>query len=111
MLEPFVLFDIMRGHWRATWREFVDRTCSTRSPLETARLVDYGPLSIDRGMAKLCNLWCIDKPEGLAYRVEDRGGEVVFLAKYVRHDKIDGCYLPEVSGKPAVWNWRPEGVA
>lgn len=41
-------------------------------------------------------------------RVEHKG-EVDFLAKYVRPDKIDGLYLPEISGKEAIWNWRPNG--
>lgn len=45
--------------------------------------------------------------EGAVYRVERRG-EVDFLAKWVRPDKQDGCYLPEVSGGEAVWNWRPD---
>jgi hypothetical protein len=33
---------------------------------------------------------------------------VDFLAKYVRPDKVDGSLLPENTGQPAVWNWRPE---
>jgi hypothetical protein len=32
---------------------------------------------------------------------------VDFLAKWVRPDKVDGMYLPEISGKEPVWNWRP----
>ena len=47
-----------------------------------------------------------DEPEGVVYRVE-RKGDVDFLAKWVRPDKVDGKYLPEMSGEPAVWNWRP----
>ena len=26
----------------------------------------------------------------------------------VKPNKIDGAFLPSVSGKPEVWNWRPE---
>lgn len=44
--------------------------------------------------------------EGAVWRVE-RDGEVDFLAKYLRPDKVDGCYLPEMSGKEPIWNWRP----
>ncbi|KKL70160.1 hypothetical protein LCGC14_2107750, partial [marine sediment metagenome] len=33
---------------------------------------------------------------------------VLFLAKWVRPDKEDGIYLPEISGGEAVWNWRPD---
>src|SRR2546430_2229847 len=37
----------------------------------------------------------------------ERKGVVDFLGKFVRPGKADGCYLPEISGKDAVWNWRP----
>ncbi len=51
----------------------------------------------------------LDPVEGAVWRVErnalvnpGRSGErcpvVDFLAKYVRPDKIDGCYLPELNG-------------
>lgn len=49
----------------------------------------------------------IDPIEGTVWRVERRG-EFDFLVKYVRPEKKDGCYLPEASGLPAVWNWRPQ---
>jgi hypothetical protein len=38
----------------------------------------------------------------------ERKSEVDFLAKWVRSDKVDGMYLPEISGKEPVWNWRPD---
>jgi hypothetical protein len=58
-----------------------------------------------------------DPVEGAVWRVErneltnpgqnsDRRWIVDFLVKYVRHDKQDGIYLPEISGKKSVWNWR-----
>lgn len=61
----------------------------------------------------------LDPVEGVIWRVErdelvepgvsgHRKWRVDFLAKYVRPDKVDGIYLPEISGVPAVWNWRPE---
>jgi len=48
----------------------------------------------------------LDPVEGAVWRVERRGA-VDFLAKFVRPEKLDGCYLPEVSGAAAIWNWRP----
>ncbi len=42
--------------------------------------------------------------EGVVYRLE-RKGKVGFLVRYVRPDKRDGIYLPELSGQAAVWNW------
>lgn len=47
-----------------------------------------------------------DVVEGAVWRLE-RAGQVVGRAKYVRPDKVDGHLLPENSGAPAVWNWRP----
>jgi len=47
-----------------------------------------------------------DQTEGVVYRVE-RKGKVDFLAKWVRHDKVDGKYVPENNGGETVWNWRP----
>src|SRR2546430_1897585 len=55
--------------------------------------------------------------EGAVWRVErnelanpgnngERRRKVDFLVKYVRHDKEDGIYLPEISGRKPVWNWR-----
>lgn len=103
--EPFAAFDIMTGDSRLPFSAFVDR-------------VDYrfcrpkmlhvgGPLSVDAAMGihSRRHSGC-DEPEGVVYRVE-RSGNVDFLAKWVRPDKVDGKYLPEISGKPPVWNWRP----
>jgi len=33
------------------------------------------------------------------------------MAKRFRSDKMDGRYLPEVSGQLEVWNWRPKVLA
>ena len=48
-----------------------------------------------------------DRVEGAVWRIE-RKGEVDFLCKFVRPDKKDGCYLPELSNAEPVWNWRPD---
>jgi RNA ligase len=47
-----------------------------------------------------------DSVEGAVWRLE-RDGQVVVRAKYVRAEKVDGHLLPENSGEPAIWNWRP----
>lgn len=106
LLEPFVAFDIMRGITRVPWGEFVERVCSMKTPFNSASLVDYGPLSVEAAMAKVCNPWAKDPIEGVVYRVE-RKGVVDFLAKFVRSDKVDGCYLPQITGGDPVWNWKP----
>jgi hypothetical protein len=111
--EPFVVFDIMVGSVRTPYSTFAERVIPH---FVVPRLISAGnyPLSIEDTMRHLIaypkHHGAIDPIEGAVWRVE-RNGVVDFLAKYVRPDKVDGCYLPEVSGKPAVWNWRPEKVA
>jgi len=103
--EPFVPFDIMRGSDRATFEE-----CHYRlhySYFVMPRALGAGPMSIEAAMTKLGEdgfHGAIDPVEGAIWRVE-RKGKVDFLVKYVRHDKVDGKYLPENNGtgKP-VWN-------
>ena len=109
-LEPFVAFDLndltTGARKRATYNEMIDRLdgCLTTAP--TIHIGD--PLSIESAMRMVdCRLYGeIDRPEGAVWRVE-RKGKVDFLAKYVRSDKQDGMYLPEVSGMDTVWHWRP----
>jgi hypothetical protein len=69
---------------------------------------DGGPLSVETAMSLHGNgdHGCLDEPEGAVWRIE-RKGEFDFIAKWVRSDKIDGKYLPEISKGEPVWNWRP----
>lgn len=105
---PFAPFDIMRNrHERALYEELVDRVAE-RLPLP--QLVSKGPpLSIEAALARLDAdaHGAKEEIEGAIWRVE-RDGEVDFVAKYVRHSKIDGKYLPEISGKPSIWLWHPD---
>lgn len=106
--EPFVAFDIMQGTARLPYESFSRRVCGK---FVIPRLLSYGSRSMTIADAlelleDRSHHGAIDDIEGVVYRVE-RCGEVDFLAKYVRQDKVDGRYLPEISGHPAVWNWRP----
>jgi hypothetical protein len=109
--EPFVAFDLMTGekrHLRDRFEAAANAGTFSMAPL----LHRGGPLSIDDAMWMMDfgGKYGADQAEGVVYRVEsDRKGHryVDFLAKYVRPGKIDGCYLPEMSGGEPVWNWRP----
>lgn len=105
---PFRPFDIMRDAYRVPFDEFRARTFG-RLAIATVLCDEPGPVPLDAALACLGKhgfSGAIDPAEGVVYRVERRG-EVDFLAKYVRAHKVDGWLLPEVSGEPAVWNWRP----
>lgn len=104
--DPFAAFDIMRDEFRMPFAQFMERV---EGVFDTPTLLHIGsPMSVEAAMGLHAekHRGC-DEPEGVVYRVE-RKGEVDFLAKWVRPDKIDGKYLPEVSGQSAVWNWRPD---
>lgn len=106
--SPFVAFDLMDGNRRERFEVFRARVggAGFAFPL-TAQ--PSGPISVEDAYAIFVEAnYCkaIDPIEGVIYRVE-RDGEVDFLAKWVRPDKVDGCYLPKVTKAEPVWNWRP----
>lgn len=106
--EPFVAFDIMREDARANYAS-VQRQLLPGGFVLPA-LLHIGPCTIERAMGIIAGdgfHGALEAVEGVVWRVE-RNGEVDFLAKYVRPDKQDGCYLPQkgTSGGE-IWNWRP----
>lgn len=105
--EPFVAFDLMRGGERLPFEAFMDRIGQS-SAFATPPFIGVGPLSIEEATGDLgCGSYgALEPVEGAVWRVE-RKGKVDFLAKYVRPDKVDGCYLDSVTGKDPVWNWSP----
>lgn len=106
--EPFVPFDLFRDGKRVLRDEFKER-CRAAGLLTAMCVHDSaGGLPIPDAMRRLGDLGyhgAVEPIEGAVWRVE-REGRVDFLAKYVRPDKRDGVYLPNLSesGK-AVWNW------
>lgn len=106
-LGPFAAFDLMAGESRLPFAALKDRCEKFCIPMP--RLLHVGAaLSVEQAMALHGDgaHGCLDDPEGAVWRVERRG-EYDFMAKWVRPDKVDGKYLPEVSNLPPVWNWRP----
>jgi uncharacterized protein (UPF0335 family) len=113
---PFVAFDLFRDNKRVLRDEFMDRVAAR---FRTAAVLSDGPyaLCVDGALAKLIGAhpssyrWkghhgALDEVEGAVWRVE-REGRVDFLAKFVRHEKTDGKYLPNITGAPPIWFWRP----
>ena len=109
--EPFVVFDLKDEHGkRLPWDQTFKR--STDGGFITPRLISDGPpLSVDEVLPDIewsgHGYLSIDEVEGAVWRVESQN-RFEFIAKWVRPDKVDGKYLPEISGQPAVWHWRPE---
>ena len=98
--EPFVAFDIMVEAERMPFIEFTKRVGYT---FATPTLIHIGqPISVRRALElHETNNYGADETEGVVYRME-RKGKVDFLAKFVKHNKVDGKYL-----KDDIWNWKP----
>src|SRR5207302_8562788 len=97
---PVVPFDLFEAGERVVYDRCLERVAAARLPLPKL-LHRGGPLSIAAALGLLGpngHHGAIDPVEGAVWRVERRG-KVDFLGKYVRPDKRDGCYLPELSGQ------------
>lgn len=102
--EPFVAFDIMRGVERVPFLEAQERLLNFKFTMP--RLLSYGsPQAVDWVLKRLDNSshGALDPVEGAVWRVE-RNARVDFLCKYVRPEKKDGAYFPQISGNAVVWN-------
>lgn len=108
-LGPFAAFDLMRETHRVPFAILAMRCRDFGVPMP--KLIHVGtPLSVERAM-DLHGMGDhgADEVEGVVYRVE-RKGQFDFMAKWVRPDKVDGKYLPDVTGSLSavpLWNWRP----
>ena len=108
--EPFVAFDLMREATRLPYDAFQARLDGRF--VTPAVIHDGPPCPLETAQAYLATggrHGALDPPEGAVWRVERRG-QVDFLAKWVLPDKVDGRYLPEISGQEALWLWTPGPV-
>ena len=115
--EPFVVFDIMTDSQRILNEDMRNR-CKRVGFITPHMIWQKTSLSIRQAMELLASSFhgAIDPVEGAVWRVErnalidkhsgKRQWRFDFLVKYVHPNKKDGIYLPEVSGKPPVWNWN-----
>jgi len=110
--EPFVIFDIFDASGQRMCYETVLRLAHEQGFI-TPQLVSYGQaICVPDALKRLRNIHgAQEEIEGVVYRVE-RDGAVDFLAKFVRHDKVDGKYLFDAY---AVWNnglsrYLPRGI-
>jgi ATP-dependent RNA circularization protein (DNA/RNA ligase family) len=106
--EPYVIFDIFRENSRISIDELYNR-CGELNLINPRLLHSGSAISIEDilNLTQESGHGAIDPVEGAVWRMERRG-VFNFMGKYVRDGKIDGCYLPEITGKDAIWNWRPQ---
>ncbi len=104
--EPWCPFDLMRGAERAPFA-FV-QAAATWIGLRTPSLLMCRPYHVaPENMVLEVLHGEVDAVEGAVWRVE-RNGKFDFMAKWVRPDKADGCYLPQVTGEDPIWHWKPK---
>lgn len=107
--DLFVVFDIMKGMERILCDDLWKR-CREQG-LRSARVLSDGPaISIKKALTLLgpCgHHGALEAPEGAVWRAEYRG-RCDFLAKYVYPGKMDGRYLPELTGSDPLWLYPPE---
>lgn len=114
--SPFVAFDIFRDGKRVLTDEFDHRV--SKAGIRRAFRIHDGPAAcpVEYALRSLDILTQDGRPqygyhgaletvEGAVWRVE-REGRVDFLAKFVRHEKIDGKYLPNISNAEPIWYWN-----
>ena len=100
--EPFVAFDLMTGIKRLPYHLFCKRVY--RYDFITPHLLHIGqPLSM-KSVKKLIgeSYHGAEETEGAVFRIE-REGQVDFLCKYVKPNKVDGLYL-----KDEIYNELPD---
>jgi hypothetical protein len=118
--SPFVAFDIFRDGKRILMDEFDHRVTKVGISRAfhlhdgpDACTVDYALSSLDmpthEGQLQYGYHGALEPVEGAVWRVE-RDGLVDFLAKFVRHEKIDGKYLPNISNVEPIWHWHAKPV-
>jgi hypothetical protein len=98
-----ICFDAFQGRTRLPHDE--SRQIFDRIGVPGAYVIsDGGPISITDALSALGDMGhhgATETVEGVVWRVE-RKGEFGFMAKYVRHDKKDGKYLPSITGEPPI---------
>ena len=107
LCDLWYAFDLMRGQDRAPMAEIDERLKDTplSRPAELFRgNRGYSILEAD-SLLGWGGVYCAvpDGAEGAVWRVERRG-KVDFLAKYVRPGKVDGQYLPDISGADPIYH-------
>ena len=106
--EPFVVFDVFdETRTRYAWLDVLRKTEFARFQVPFS--VSYGPaIAIKEAMTLLGTYGhhgALDPIEGVVWRVENRN-KFDFMVKYVRPNKVDGEYLPELNGGEEYWNWK-----
>lgn len=108
--EPLVLLDLFTATGERLGLNAVTHWAERAGLPQPAVLHDGEALSIHIALERLGTHGrhgAVDPAEGVIYRLE-RGGHVTAMAKWVRHDKVDGLYLADHTGLDPVPNaWLP----
>lgn len=101
---PFVVFDVTRNGKRLPF-DAMRQKARDLDFITPHVISDGAPLSIEDALSSLGDYGfhgAKEQVEGAVWKVE-RKGQYEFMAKYVRPTKIDGKYLPELTGADPIW--------
>lgn len=103
--EPFVPFDLLIKDRREPYLLFEKRVSMHGFITPNILHLAGESFSVEKALDAITvsGHGAIDPVEGAIWRIE-RKGQVDFVTKYVRHDKQDGKYFPEITGLETVWN-------
>ena len=106
--DYFVIFDIIKDGSRKSYVEVSNRCRDEGFPVPYTIINIGEAISIEKALDRFGEFGhhgAQEQIEGAVWRME-RNNKVDFLCKYVRPDKEDGKYLPEISGIAPVFNTR-----
>lgn len=103
--QPFIAFDLFNGaNLRA--RSFIE--CTQRiyaAGLIMPKVIHIGgTCSVPRAL-RILNQTVGSHAEGLVYRLEE-AGVLKTIAKFVKHDKVDGLFMIDRESSEYIWNWK-----
>lgn len=103
--EPFVAFDLMVEQRRLSRAALLD-SCYRGGFIMPTLLHQGGAFSLAAALLAISvsGHGAVDPIEGAVWRLE-RSDECLCLGKFVRPEKVDGCYLPALSGQEVANRW------
>ena len=105
--DLWAYFDVFDENNRRLTQNAIRKADDRNFRQRPATVHDGGPVPATELLASIGRGYsgAAEAAEGLVYRVEN-GGQVEFLAKYVRHDLQPGRYMIQEPGDQPVWNMR-----
>jgi ATP-dependent RNA circularization protein (DNA/RNA ligase family) len=103
--QPFIAFDLFNGSDLKAC-SFIETTQRVYAVgLIMPKVIHIGgACSVSRAL-KILTQEVGTHAEGVVYRLEE-AGKLKTIAKFVKHDKVDGLFMIDRESSEYIWNWR-----